>query len=225
MENNDGIRSMVYDFIAGIIPFEKFWAEFIDNPKIGQWLDQVGDFCSELPINFPNDQQLKVYYRYIRNDHVGRVTETFPMEYYRTHNPYYTMETKSSIFGRIATVLLTIDSNVPRTKIYKQDENYYDKAVNRSIGGIEVESYIDSVLKQFPRTMKAADRVKAGRDAVQEAFHICDRKFPCWPQAPEWPMGKNSPMEYLGRHKDGELVQLRFRDVDTGEERIVEQFY
>ena len=32
-------------------------------------------------------------------------------------------------------------------------------------------------------------------------------------------------MEYLGQRKDGELVALRFRDVDTGEERIVEQFY
>ena len=36
---------------------------------------------------------------------------------------------------------------------------------------------------------------------------------------------EKSPMEYLGRHKDGELVQLHFRDVDTGEERIAEQFY
>lgn len=32
-------------------------------------------------------------------------------------------------------------------------------------------------------------------------------------------------MEYFGQRKDGELVALRFRDVDTGEERIVEQFY
>ena len=216
---------IVYDFVAGDISFETFWAEFINNPQIGQWLDQAGDFRSELPTDFPNDQQLKVYYRYIRNDHGGRVTETFPMDYYRTHNPYYTMETKSSIFGRIATVLLTIDSNVTRTKIYKQDENYYDKAVTRSIGGLEVENFIDRVLQQFPRTMKAADRVKAGRAAIQEAFHIHDRKFPSWPQEPDWPMGKNSPMEYIGRHKDGELVQLRFRDVDTGEEKIVEQFY
>ncbi len=38
-------------------------------------------------------------------------------------------------------------------------------------------------------------------------------------------MGKNSPMEYLGQRRDGELVELRFRDADTGEERTVEQFY
>lgn len=38
-------------------------------------------------------------------------------------------------------------------------------------------------------------------------------------------MGKHSPMEYIGQNRDGELVTLRFRDVDTGEERIVEQFY
>ncbi len=54
--------------------------------------------------------------------------------------------------------------------------------------------------------------------------NIKDRKFPHWVHG-AGPMGKNSPMEYLGQRKDGELVALRFRDVDTGEERIVEQFY
>ena len=85
--------------------------------------------------------------------------------------------------------------------------------------------YVAGVLDQFPRTMKMADRVKAGKEALWNAFHIKDRKFPRWAQGANWPMGKNSPMEYLGQRRDGELVELRFRDVDTGEIRIVEQFY
>lgn len=70
-----------------------------------------------------------------------------------------------------------------------------------------------------------SSKVAAGKETLWNAFHIKDRKFPRWVQEADWPMGKNSPMEYLGQRKDGELVALRFRDVDTGEERIVEQFY
>lgn len=73
--------------------------------------------------------------------------------------------------------------------------------------------------------MKVSERTKAGKEAFWEVFHIKNRKFPRWVQGPAWPMGKNSPMEYLGQRRDGELVALRFRDVDTGEDRIVEQFY
>ena len=86
-------------------------------------------------------------------------------------------------------------------------------------------SYAAEVLSKFPRTMKKADRAAAGKEALWKAFHIKDRKFPRWAQEADWPMGKNSPMEYLGQRRDGELVELRFRDVDTGEERTVEQYY
>jgi len=44
-------------------------------------------------------------------------------------------------------------------------------------------------------------------------------------QGAEWPMGKNSPMKYIDRKTNGEEVLFRFVDVDTGEERIVSQFY
>lgn len=38
-------------------------------------------------------------------------------------------------------------------------------------------------------------------------------------------MGKNSPMQYIGKSKIADGVQYEFRDVDTGETRFVEQFY
>lgn len=132
-----------------------------------------------------------------------------------------------AIYHIIKVTLLTRYPDVKGTKRYRQDENYYFKAWAESMQGVEVEVFASKILDQFPRTMKAADRVKAGRAALQEAFHIQNRKFPSWPQGANWPMGKNSPMEYIGRHRDGELVQLRFRDVDTGEEQVqvIEQFY
>ena len=111
------------------------------------------------------------------------------------------------------------------TRIYKQNADYYLNAPGNSIGGSEVDEFMCQILDKFPPTMKVAERKKAGKEALWKAFHIKDRKFPRWIQGADWPMGKNSPMEYLGQRRDGELVELRFRDVDTGEERTVEQFY
>ena len=93
------------------------------------------------------------------------------------------------------------------------------------IGGPEVDDLIEKTLNPSENCFSNKYSLKEQRSRLKMLFHIIPRKIPAWPQEPQWPMGKNSPMEYLDRHKDGELVQPRFRDVDTGEERIVEQFY
>ncbi len=213
----------IYDFVSGEVPFEEFWPEFCQNKEMQEWFDTAGNFeAEELPVDKRNRLLGLLYYR-IRNDCNGHAMEDLAA--YMPNKAHYIPEEKYGIFVIFATVLLSIDPKVVRTKIYKQDYEYYLKAVSHSVDGPEVWHFIDSVLEQFPRTMKATERVKAGRAALHEAFHIQDRKFPSWPQEPDWPMGKNSPMEYLGRRKDGDLVQLRFRDVDSGEERVIEQFY
>lgn len=217
---------MVFDFLTGALSFEDFMKEFVRNPEIVQWLDDIGNFQPEIPKDFPKDFFLQILYKAIRDSFDGHAMKFIQHNSYQDPEiHHHTISEKYCHFSTIQTVVLSAFPKLKCTRMYKQDETFCDKAVSRSIGGQEVIPFLDQVLSQFPRTMKAADRVKAGRAAVQEAFHIHDRKFPCWPQEPEWPMGKNSPMEYLGRHKDGELVQLRFRDVDTGEERIVEQYY
>ncbi len=217
---------IVFDFIAGDVAFEDFWRAFEKDPSIGQWLDSIGDFKEEKPQKYPRDSHLQLLYGVIRNVYDGHVLKLMEINNHpdpETH--HYSAFEKYTMFESVAATVLTAYPDARCTRMYKQDYDFFEKAVSQSMGGKEVETYIEQIMQQFPRTMKAADRVKAGRAAIQEAFHIHDRKFPCWPQEPDWPMGKNSPMEYLGRHKDGELVHLRFRDVDTGEERTVEQYY
>lgn len=69
-----------------------------------------------------------------------------------------------------------------------------------------------------------SQRKKELRKKLKEAFHIEGTKCPRWVQGAEWPMGQNSPMEYLSRSKKGAAVIFTFRDVDTGEICEVEQF-
>ena len=32
---------IVFDFIAGDIPFDEFWEAYCADPKIGEWLDSI----------------------------------------------------------------------------------------------------------------------------------------------------------------------------------------
>ena len=92
--------------------------------------------------------------------------------------------------------------------------------------GCEVESAIsEKLLEIFYSGGTMAARKQAARAWLREYFHIEGKHRPYWAQGGQWPMGKNSPMQYISRKRDGELVQLLFRDVDTSEERTVEQFY
>ena len=93
------------------------------------------------------------------------------------------------------------------------------------LGGNEVDELIEKALIPSENDCSHKHTRKEQRSQLKMLFHIVPRKVPVWVQEPEWPMGKNSPMEYTGRKRDGDLVQFCFRDVDTGEEKIVEQFY
>lgn len=217
---------IVFDFIAGDIPFDEFWDAYCADPKIGEWLDSIADFSHEPPPVIAKDRLLYALYRTIALVYDGHVLRMLAESPYPPKDSYTTIVRRQcGIYNLMLTAILTRYPDAKRTKRYKDDDDYYFKALGRSIGGAEVMSYVAEVLNKFPRTMKKADRAAAGKEALWKAFHIKDRKFPRWAQEADWPMGKNSPMEYLGQRRDGELVELRFRDVDTGEERTVEQYY
>lgn len=216
---------VVFDFISGNISFDEFWKEYEQNPQIGEWIDCLTDFSGDPPPKIVKDSRLLVIYRAVPIGFDGHILGMMAHSPYPPTDSYPAARRKCRIFDMILAAVTAKYPDVKPTKCYRQDDDYYYKALGNSIGGNEVMDYAASVLDQFPRTMKAAERVKAGKEALWKAFHIEDRKFPRWVQGADWPMGKNSPMEYLGLKRDGEQVSLRFRDVDTGEERIVEQFY
>lgn len=116
----------------------------------------------------------------------------------------------------------------PETKCKKPRPTEFDfrmDVVGDTYGGREVERLIDRIMEQTKAIPKKADRKKEAKRLLAECFHTEDGKKPRWVQGPEWPMGAHSPMKYVERKRQGEKVEHVFRDVDTGEERIVEEFY
>ena len=92
------------------------------------------------------------------------------------------------------------------------------------IAGIEVDGLIEEIIFNLPDDITKKERKTLAKNALKEAFHI-KKKHPEWCQDPEWPMGKLSPMEFVSSEELGERVIFTFRDVDTGDVRVVEQLY
>jgi len=96
------------------------------------------------------------------------------------------------------------------------------------IDGSEVDEsgIIERIIDEVSDDMPESKQKKLIREKIKEAFHIEGRKFPCWIQSPEWPMSNGKPMKFIKTVKKhgGELREHHFVDVETGEERIVEDF-
>lgn len=64
---------IVFDFIAGDIPFDEFWEAYCADPKIGEWLDSIADFSHEPPQVIAKDHWLRTLYRAIASVYDGHM--------------------------------------------------------------------------------------------------------------------------------------------------------
>ena len=80
--------------------------------------------------------------------------------------------------------------------------------------------------------MPTSKRIKEVKSRIKAAFHVSGIIYPRWVQEAEWPVSPNGkPMKFVkqkrkkGKEYENMLYTLfYFEDVDTGEERVVEQF-
>ena len=218
---------IVLDFVEGKISVNEFMAAWDANPAIGEWVDQLVDLRSALKAEWsvlPFSE-----YRMAIHKHFGgsvrafwRNSEQSSREHPHPSDKWFGI---GGPFHAIAAVVVVAYPGIKPTSFYDDETDFYLATIGDYLGGEEVDQLINEVLSKYPPAMGKTKRKKAAKAALREAFHIQPGKYPRWAQEADWPMGKNSPMEYLGQHRDGELVALRFRDVDTGEVRVVEQFY
>ena len=135
-------------------------------------------------------------------------------------------------FGQIVTwdiLSKLVRFHFPDAKIKEPVEESGGDLMGRlgleDLGGPEVDELIREIVDEFREVRPAKDRNKLLKQKLREVFHIKPRKRVYWPQESEWPMGEKSPMEFVSKEEEGELVRITFRDADTGEERTVEQYY
>lgn len=111
------------------------------------------------------------------------------------------------------------------TTYYKDAFCLYLEAVGEYYEGPEVTPILNQIVTDVLSIKSKSQRIKKIRIKLKEEFHIDGTKRPYWIQGGEWPMGKYSPMQYIGRSKIPNGAQYIFQDVDTGETHVVKQYY
>ena len=121
-----------------------------------------------------------------------------------------------------------------RDNTLSEKHSFLLNACPEYIGGVEVEEagIIEDILDSVPEALPKTKRIKEVKSRIKEAFHVSGIVYPRWVQEAEWPVSPSGkPMRFVkqkrkkGKEYENMLYTLfYFEDVDTGEERIVEQF-
>lgn len=216
---------IVLDYVTGKITSDEFMTAWHARPEIGQWLEHLVDLKSgPTPAwdHAPYPEFRIAIYKHCHGSVLNFIerSEASPN---KSRMPKWVEI--GWHFETIASVVTVAYPEIRPTRFYEEEKDFYLSAVGDYIGGPEVEEQIGVLLGQYPRSLGKSKRKKAAKAAIREYFHLSGNKYPRWVQAPEWPMGTNTPMAYVSQKRDGEQVLFTFEDVDTGEIRIVEQLY
>jgi hypothetical protein len=211
------LENTVIDFVRGKLTFDEFGLYMDENPHM--WADIQELLTEEMKAdrNCPIWNTRNYQVLFANNFNVKASALSFGYE---------------SDFGRNLVHMLISDLVVYRYPEIKRKypisvapADFVDSAGMCYVEGPETDALIRRLVTEIPEELTKKKKIKLLKETLREAFHLVPRKVPRWVQEPEWPMGKNSPMAFVEQNKDGELVQFVFRDVDTGETKIVEQYY
>lgn len=111
------------------------------------------------------------------------------------------------------------------TSKYEEGFDLYLDVIRDCFDGPEVSSVVEQIINDAILIKSKSKRLKEAKANVKAQFHVVNKQYPRWIQGPEWPMGVESPMRYVGRKRISDGVAYSFVDVTTGAIRIVEQYY
>ena len=130
-----------------------------------------------------------------------------------------------NIFSKLQRAYLYYYPGFVCTSRYDDVFDLYLDAIQDCFDGPEVQHVIECIIDDALQFRFKGQRKKYAQTAIKECFLLESKKRPRWVHGPEWPMGINSPMTFVSQKKVGDKVQFIFRDSDTEEFRVIEQFY
>ena len=127
---------IVFDFIAGDIPFDEFWEAYCANPKIGEWLDSIADFSHEPPPVIAKDRLLYALYRTIALVYDGHVLRMLAESPYPPKDSYTTIVRRQC--GIYNLMLATVYKGNIIKNLIMDCQSYTKYRPNETTGGIFV---------------------------------------------------------------------------------------
>lgn len=210
----------VVDYVEGRVPFEQFYALILADDGFANWINQHAPSvwgCTERPSEANGHQFTFVPYE-VRSK-LKNMEWAYPVD---SIDYQYELESAMEVL---------LEDSFPEV-VFHADPTLAElfdlklRACPSYIDGPEVwkSGILDRILRECPEEWSVTRKAKHIRARILEEFHIEGRKYPHWIQNPDWPVHNGKPMKYVStsvkrRH---EWLQHHFVDVDTGEERIVD---
>ena len=241
-------QQAIIDFLSNKIDVVEFRNLYNENPDINDFLQKIID-------DMKKDNSRKILYfplliSGVENQYIQAVPDLLspetdpgrlygcPPRYESVHqcltyefrlatHDVETADGASEFYIEVYSIYYQIDQSIPFCYKYSDAYRFAIEVIPDYLEGGSSEKYIQKfIIPLFPETMKKSERKKAIKAKIKEAFK-CEKGYPCWPQASEWPMDtEGKPCTYIGKGKSqGDLRRFRFRDETTGEEIVIEQFY
>ncbi len=240
-------QQMIVDFLSGNLDIVEFRRLYDETPEIDAFLQKIIDdikkdhnrrpipytcligdkeysFSSVVPYLLAPKTDPSLQYCPPRYESVRQLL-TYEFRMF-THD-VETAHGASVFYSEVYEIYRQINQTIPFCYKYQDAYHFALDTVPEYLAGGEAEKYIQKhIIPLFPETMKKAERKKAIKAKIKEAFKS-EKGYPCWPQSSEWPMDKEgNPCTYVGKGKsEGDLRRFHFRDETTGEEIVIEQFY
>jgi len=136
-----------------------------------------------------------------------------------------TIEDNLNIFGSIQTVYTHIYPDIICTNQYLEMHDLYLDVAADCFDGPEVNHFLEKIIKDAYTEKTKKRRILRAKKAVHSCFHYENKNRPRWVQGAEWPTGINSPMKFVSQKRHNEVVNFYFLDVDTGEKKVIQQYY
>ena len=204
------------DFVEGKLTYDEFECLFLQYPEI--W-DRVQELLTDALLDAPE-------HPFWTKSNRSRMEASG-----------YSVRSAALAFGwdeygkRVAHQMIgdLVENTFPEIRRRNPPEQSLDDLLEKLgmdyLGGEEVEALVADILSGGQDITPAKERNRLLKEQLREAFHLKPRKVPRWAQSAQWPMGQRSPMAFVDQKREGERNQYVFRDADTGEIKVIEQFY
>lgn len=219
------MNPLVEQVLTGNIDMEQFLKKLQDDPELQEYIRRlVPEEAKEDPSHV---FWKSVSYPSVKRDHFDYYRFIFRMansDLWASH-PDGRIGKYLNIFSLLKKAYLYYYPDIVCTRRYEDVFDVYLDAVGDCFEGPEVCALVEQIILDAMQLSAKTKRVKQARTVLRDVFHIEGSKRPRWIQGPEWPIGSRSPMQFTGQKKAGETVDYTFQDVDTGNIRIIKQYY
>ena len=230
MNNTENIKSYLIEFAEGRVGVPEFLEYCKKNPEVLDYLTNIAD---------PTFKTGIVHKKIGEDGWPQYISEELPFNAKlfideQTKRERSTLAKHLNIHHLFSSVLITAfpNDNIVMDETLSEKFGFMLDACPEYIGGEEVDEILENLLESIPEGLSKTKKVKLYKEQVKAMFHIEKNKYPRWVQSAEWPLGQNNkPMRFIehNRKKGKEYAMMMytefcFEDIETGEQRVFEQF-